>query len=646
VPHDDRNTESRIPVEEGERGKSPRLSLLVMSENGVVTYPLPERGEVTVGRSERCGIALVDPQLSREHARLRFGASNDIVDLGSSNGTKVGDRALEPNTPQPIAVGQVITLGSTIIMLQTATANARRRHLWSHGMFEARLEDECARSEQTGRSFAVVRLRAEPSAARTIEERLGEHLRPMDVLGMYAPGEYEVLLVEIDRPSATGLVGRLRADLAASLGGEVQLGLAFYPSDARTPEEIVARAAPPRDDTGGSPRSARKVVEGGALERLRPIVERVAAGNIPVLIVGETGVGKDLLANTIHSLSPRASRPLVCLNCAALPEQLLESELFGYERGAFTGAVQAKPGLLEAAEGGTAFLDEVGEMPLAVQAKLLRVLDQQEVMRIGALKPRRTDVRFVAATNRDLEAEVARGAFREDLYYRLNGVVISVPPLRQRVDEIAPLAWSFAAEAARALGSDHEPHIAPEAIAVLERYAWPGNVRELRNVIERAVLLSDSGIIGLTQLPLDKMGRTLPTRESERRIRMTDPVPPSRATLIADETLPPRSVPGVDERVRIVEALARCRGNQTQAAKLLGISRRTLISRIETYDLPRPRKPASSREQPPPSARDGRDDECVPTESQGRRAIAEGDDDEETTQRSIPTPTISMKPSR
>ena len=567
----ERKTESRLAsAVRVEAEHAHRLSLLVMGASGVFTAPVPDHGEMSIGRSERCSVVIDDPLLSREHAVLRIGERNEVVDLGSSNGTRIGDRRLMPDTPEPLAIGEVVSLGSHVLLLQSATADGRRRHLWSHGYFEARLEDECARSKETGRPFAVVRLRT--STLRTVAEvelALSLHLRPLDVVGAYAPGEYEIILLEIDALGATAIVNRMRADLVATLGGVVRLGLACWPSDGRTPEEIVARAAPPIDDGGASSlvRSTRRPIANGALERLRPVVERVAAGKIPVLVMGETGVGKDLLASMVHALSPRKDRPFVCLNCAALPEQLLEAELFGYERGAFTGAQKAKPGLLESAEGGTVFLDEVGEISLAVQAKLLRAVDQHEVMRIGALKPRSIDVRFVSATNRDLEADARRGVFREDLYYRLNGVTLVVPPLRDRVAEIAPLAQMFAGEAARRLGKAVQPEIEDAALRRLESYAWPGNVRELRNVIERAVLLSEAGRIMLEHLPEEKMGRTLPASESERRVRIRE-----------------------EPRARIVDALARCDGNQTHAAKLLGISRRALITRIAKYGLARPRR--------------------------------------------------------
>jgi two-component system response regulator AtoC len=606
--HDERKTESRITLpDEGERNA--RLSLLVMGPNGVFNYPLPERGEVTLGRSVSCGICVEDAKMSREHARLWIGGSQhavEIADLGSSNGTFVAGQRLPPDARRPLRIGEMVTAGAAMLVLQPAGASPRLRHLWSHGYFEARLEDECASARETGRPFAVARLRA-TVPARAMEVWLTDHLRPTDVVALYAPDEYEILLTDVDPRSAQGLAARLRTELAPLADGSAHLGIACYPIHGRTPEELIARAAPARgDDVEVRSTPERETVVDGAIDRLRPIVERVAGGTIPVLLVGETGVGKDVLATRIHELSPRAGAPFVCVNCAAIPEQLIESELFGYERGAFSGAVQRKLGILEAADGGTVFLDEVGELPLAVQVKLLRVLDQREVLRLGTLKPRKIDVRFVAATNRDLELEVGRGTFREDLFYRLNAVVIVVPPLRQRVAEIAPLARIFVARAAQELGLARPPVLGDSALALLEAYPWPGNVRELRNVIERAVLLSGDGReITREHLPAEKMGRVLPARESPRTLRAAAVAAAAAAAAGAGAgagaggatgAAPPAASPGgsaahsPEERARVVSALARCDGNQTHAARLLGVSRRTLITRMEAYGLPRPRK--------------------------------------------------------
>ncbi len=311
------------------------------------------------------------------------------------------------------------------------------------------------------------------------------------------------------------------------------------------------------------------------MRRLDMLVERIAPSNISVLLLGETGVGKERIAQRIHQLSRRGSAPFLGINCAALPENLLESELFGYERGAFSGAAQAKPGLFETAAGGTIFLDEIGEMPLAMQAKLLRVVETRQVLRLGGLHLRSFDVRFVAATNRKLEDKIARGEFREDLFYRLNGLTLVIPPLRDRVDEIPVLAEELVAQAARAEGRESPPALSRQAVALLVAYRWPGNVRELRNVMERAVVLAGDGPVLPEHLQL---APALPGADAATR---TEPE-------LVNEL---REL----ERQRVVDALRAVAGNQSRAAKLLGISRGTLISRIQEFGLPQPRKRGGRR---------------------------------------------------
>ena len=257
--------------------------------------------------------------------------------------------------------------------------------------------------------------------------------------------------------------------------------MASYPEDGRHAAALLARAgARARGPDGEAPmtgagRGAAAVacVE-ESMRRVQALAERVAAGDINVLILGETGVGKEVLARAIHAASPRAARPLRALNCAALSESLLESELFGHERGAFTGAGQAKPGLLETAPGGTVFLDEVGELPPSLQAKLLRVLETREVLRVGGVRPRTIDVRFVAATNRDLEAEVSRGAFRHDLYFRLNGMTLTIPPLRERPRDLPLLARAFVASDGARRGSPRPPELSAAALAAAARARLAG----------------------------------------------------------------------------------------------------------------------------------------------------------------------------
>ncbi len=444
-------------------------------------HALPSRGSVTFGRLETCEIPILDASVSRRHATLHLGDTLAIEDLGSANGTRVREAAAGPSTTAifsaaarpgvrvPVAVGEPINIGSTMVLVRPAP----------------------------------------------IEEHAGV------------------------------------------------------------------------------------VVHDESMRALHALLERVAGSPINVLLLGETGVGKEILAETLHRKSSRAAGPFLRLNCAALSEQLLESELFGHERGAFTGATSSKAGLLESADAGTVFLDEAGEMPSALQAKLLRVLEDRQVTRVGALKSHAIDVRFVAATNRDLAADVDRGTFRRDLYFRLNGVALTIPPLRERRAEIAPLARAFAVRAARQLNRADPPTLSAGFIARLEAHAWPGNIRELRNAIELAVLLCT----GAELLP-EHLAVTTPTtsapppRVSGPQSAIVSSAPPASEAFSAPT---PAAVAGragaglkseLDsiERQRILDALEASDGNQTRAAEVLGMPRRTLIARIEAYGLPRPRK--------------------------------------------------------
>ena len=273
----------------------------------------------------------------------------------------------------------------------------------------------------------------------------------------------------------------------------------------------VKRQRPP--ESACSPEDPVIIVADDAMRELHRIVDLVAKGELSVVLLGETGTGKDILADAIHRRSPRASSAYVRVNCGALPYALLESEMFGHERGAFTGAFQAKPGLLEIADGGTLFLDEIAELPLGMQVKLLRVLENREIMHVGGVRPRRVDVRILCATNRDLAARVAEGAFRQDLYFRLNGITLTIPPLRVRRSEIAPLAREFVREACRRAGRA-ELRMTNRLFAALENHGWPGNVRELKNVIERAVALCTGDTIEV--LHLNPQGDAFTARRSTR----------------------------------------------------------------------------------------------------------------------------------
>lgn len=342
-----------------------------------------------------------------------------------------------------------------------------------------------------------------------------------------------------------------------------------------TSDEAVAELGKPRKAGSGERADLPGViVKAAETRRIFELAGRIAQGPINVLILGETGSGKEVLAQSIHRQSPRAKGPFVVLDCAALPESLAESELFGHEKGAFTGAGAQKAGLFEAADQGTIFLDEVGELPLTIQVKLLRVLEAGSVRRVGSVESRAVDVRVVAATNRDLVAAVKKGTFRQDLYFRLNGITLTLPPLRARTEELYDLAHLFADRTAKMMGHA-TPELSRETLAALEAHTWPGNVRELRNVIERAVVLATGGEVRPEHLMIE-------ASSPASRGPLSVPKPAAQGASLKGDL-------DALERKRIVDAVDACGGNQTKAAEVLGMPRRTLVARLTAYGLTRPR---------------------------------------------------------
>lgn len=303
-----------------------------------------------------------------------------------------------------------------------------------------------------------------------------------------------------------------------------------------------------------------------AIRKIAELITRLGVRGTPanVLIRGESGTGKDVIARAIHARGPRQAQPFISVNCTALPENLVESELFGHEKGAFTDAREKKRGLLELADGGTVFMDEIGDMPLATQGKLLHFLETHMVRSVGGVKERPVDVHVVTATNRDLEKAVAADQFREDLFYRLNVVPIHVPPLRERPEDIGPLTMHFVDLLAAEIKVEPRP-VEPDALKAMEGYEWPGNARQLRNVLERILLLEEADTIGLEHLPAEIRGAP----DAEEALH-----------------LPPQGVDLEDlERDLIIQALRRTGGNKSQAARLLGVSRDTLRYRIDKHGL-------------------------------------------------------------
>jgi DNA-binding NtrC family response regulator len=430
---------------------------------------------------------------------------------------------------------------------------------------EAKHADLLAR-ELTDRGFAAEtaasgeaalrRARAEPFDAVVTDLRM----RPPDGL--------EVLRrLRVEKPEVAVILMTAYAELRTAVEA-LRLGAEdFLTKDpAADPDEVAFRLERVRErrraagERSALRRGAAPIAgTSAAVRRALELVEKVAPTDSTVLLTGETGTGKDLFARAVHFASPRAGGPWVKVNCGALPENLLESELFGHEKGAFTGAVAQKPGRFEQAHGGTLFLDEIGELPLALQVKLLQAIEEKAFVRVGGTETLEVDARLVAATNRDLEAEVREGRFREDLFYRLNVFPIALPPLRERREDIGVLADHFLARA----GAPADK-LSPGAREGLGTYDFPGNVRELEHLLERALIIA-----GADPILADHLSFRRPAHAARSRFEL----PPEGISL---ETL---------EKDFLLQALEAARGNKSQAARLLGLTRRTLYSRMEKHGL-------------------------------------------------------------
>jgi two-component system response regulator AtoC len=418
-----------------------------------------------------------------------------------------------------------------------------------------------------------------------------------DALKELQARDYDAVLSDVRMPRMDGLelleaVKRLQPELTfivmSAYGTHdsaieaMKAGAYDYVSKPFKPDEVVLvlRKAEERERLQRENRRLRtELAEGyrlesivgtseGMAEVLRQ-VRRVAPLKTTVLLAGESGTGKELVARALHELSPRASLPFVAVNCGAIPAELIESELFGHVKGAFTDAVRNKKGLFAEADGGTLFLDEVGELPPGLQVKLLRALQEEEIRRVGDTRPEKVDVRVVAATARDLGRAVKEGLFREDLYYRLNVVGIRLPPLRERPGDIEPLCRHFLVKYARLRPEGPAPELAPEALEALRAYRWPGNVRELEHAVERALVLSEGPRIGEEDLP----------DEVRAPARPPPPATPPEGTLSIKQAI--RSV----EEQLIRRALERTGGNRTRAAEILEISYRALLYKIKEYGI-------------------------------------------------------------
>jgi two-component system response regulator AtoC len=550
-------------------------ALYVTAPSGGTRHLLPPGELARVGRGADCTIVVDDPRVSRSHAVIRPAPPYAVTDLGSANGTFVGGARLTPGEARPIAAGETFFVGdSALVMRPSGLATlAPERFLG----LERLSEQLSALSPDTrGAGTVLLRVRADRAA--------DEHWLPI-ILGELLVGPRDWLL----HPSSPGVVLGVRASsrsdaasleraVLSRLGGWAITATAaatFIPGD--TPGDVVEGVmALVRGGADLRLRRGAIIIQDPAMEALKATIVRVAKVQLNVLVLGETGAGKDIVASMLHELSARADQPFVRLNCGSLPPNLIESELFGHERGAFTGADRARPGLIEAGHGGTVLLDEIGDLPLPLQVKLLNVIETSEINRLGGVRPKRIDVRFVAATNRPLERDVREGRFRLDLFHRLSGVSLTVPPLRDRRSDIEPLARSFLEDACARFGLPRAA-LSASAIEALQAYPWPGNVRELRNVVERAALLAGETTLTAHHLGLPPVDRLFPEDQGGP----------------ADATSRVAVAPAAQsEREAIEQALVQCSGNQSRAADLLGIPRRTLVRRIAQLGLPRPRDTA------------------------------------------------------
>jgi two-component system, NtrC family, response regulator AtoC len=566
-----------------------RLYLLLLEGNTSTLVPLPREGAVVIGRAAGADVVVEDASVSRQHARVGVAEGEAfIADLGSHNGVRVNGERVQGS--RPLDGGDVVTLGNvTLVFHRGERPPPARRALEAEGL-RARLSEELDRVRGSGLGVSVLALEVEAARVPQAElvRALHGSLRLMDGVGQVG-GTLVVLMPDLSGEEAEGASAHLVAELVP-LAGRVRAGLASAPADGMHADALLgaakaaALAARPGEARVSGPSLYRLalgersvVVADAALVRLFELLRRLAASPLPVLIHGETGAGKENAAWAVHHWSPRAPQPFVALNCAALPESLVEAELFGHERGAFSGADRARVGLLERASGGTLFLDEVAELSLPIQAKLLRALDQQVITRLGDSRERPVDLRVVAATHRVLADEVKAGRFRQDLFFRLSAAVVMLPPLRDRPRELPLLARTFLEDACARAGRP-PLHLSAATMEVLGTHGWPGNVRELKNTLEYAAATSPGPVVEPSHLP--------------ESLRATMAVAPEAEEAGAPEAPAPRVFQNLAEelrtleRQRMVEALEATGGVQTRAAQLIGMPLRTFAFKLKQHRIP------------------------------------------------------------
>jgi diguanylate cyclase (GGDEF)-like protein len=578
--------------------------LIIRTKDKDRIYNFQGTKDVIIGRREDAQIPLEDEQASRNHAKISFANGKILVtDLGSTNGTLVNGIPIKERTLED---GDEIIIGASVLQFFVPTSMGDKSQgitIRTHNYFETRLNEELDRAARYNRPLSLLmiginfRELGKSEQKDSLEHKKGviiaelvvmikAMIRTMDIISSYSSEELELMLPETDKTHALKLAKRITEDSVKVVGIPVNIGISSFPEDSQSKELLVDKCRQALKLSRSKKTEhitvidREVVIHSEKIQAIFDMITRVAASNINVLILGETGVGKEVIAEAIHHRSARKTQTLISVNCAALTETILESELFGHEKGSFTGADKLKIGLFESAKGGTIFLDEIGEMPMKTQAKFLRVLQNKKIMRVGSSKEIPVDVRIIAASNKNLEESIERGLFREDLFYRLNAITITVPPLRERKEEIPALVQNFI-KLFNGENNKSVQSVSPDAMEILCQYDWPGNIRELKNTIERAVVITNGDTIFKEHFSSKIFKAPQPKRPLEEEVEREFFDDADRETAMGDMKI----IVANYEKKLILNALRKCGWNQTKASEILNVPRRTLVSKIKKYKI-------------------------------------------------------------